>query len=146
MSKAFTKEDDGPAPEPMRKRGVPVPELNLVTAAGLEAARAELDRLGREHGDPDRIAELTAHLATAQVVEPADRDEAGIGASVTVEAASGKRTTYRIVGAIEADAKRGWVSWQSPLAEALHGARVGDTVALPNGDEVEVVALAYPRD
>jgi transcription elongation GreA/GreB family factor len=110
MSKAFTKEDDDVPPAPVRRRGVPVPELNLVTASGLAAARAELERLSRDDGDTDRIAELTAHLATAQVVEPADRDEVGVGATVTLEAASGKRTTYRIVGAIEADARRGHVS------------------------------------
>lgn len=144
MSKAFTKEDDGAPPAPVRRLGVPVPELNLVTASGLAAARAELERLTRDGDDPDRVAELTAHLATAQVVEPADRDEAGVGATVTLELASGKRATYRIVGAIEADPKRGHVSWQSPLAEALHGARVGDGVVLPNGDEAEVIAIAYP--
>jgi len=144
VSKAFTKDDDGPPPPPMRKRGVPVPELNFVTAAGLATARAELDQLVRASGDPDRIAELSAHLATAQVAEPSDRKEVGIGATVTIEHESGKRTTYTIVGAIEADAKQHRISWQSPLAEVLHGLREGDSVALPNGDEVEIVAIAYP--
>ena len=37
----------------------------------------------------------------------------------------------------------GAISWQSPIAEALQAARVGDTVALPRG-EVEVVAIDYP--
>src|SRR5258706_6853379 len=127
----------------MRRRGIRVPELNVVTATGLAAARAELDQLVRSGGDPDRVAELSAHLATAQVVEPIDRGEVGLGATVTIETESGKRTTYRIVGAIEADPKRGWLGWQSPLAEALHGARAGDTVALPNGDEAEVVSIEF---
>ena len=144
MSKAFTKEDDDQPVAPMRRRGIPVPELNVVTASGLAAARAELDQLVRGGGDPDRIAELSAHLATAQVVEPTDRGEVGLGATVTIETDSGKRTTYRIVGAIEADPKRGWLGWQSPLAEALHGTRTGDTVVLLNGDEVEVVSIRYP--
>jgi transcription elongation factor GreB len=145
VSKAFTKEDDGAAVLPAaRKRGVPVPELNMVTPRGLAAARAELAELTRNSGDGDRMHELAAHLATAQAVEPpADRGEVALGAIVVVEADRGRRTTYRIVGAIEADPRRGALSWQSPLAEALHGARVGDSVELPNGDEVTVVSVTY---
>ncbi|MEO8554368.1 MAG: GreA/GreB family elongation factor [Kofleriaceae bacterium] len=140
MSKAFTKEDDGPPPPPPKRRGVPVPELNFVTAAGLAAAREELGRPGIE---PDRAAELAAHLATAQVHVPTDRGEAGLGATVVVETTAGKRLTYRIVGAIEADAKHGAVSWQTPLAEALDGLRTGDSTTLPNGEDVEIVAITY---
>lgn len=143
MSKAFTREDTDVPEAKVRRRGIPVPELNFVTASGLVAARAELEELSRSGADPDRVHELAAHLATAQVHEPTDRTEAGIGATVIVETEAGKRTTYRIVGAIEADPKRGWLGWQSPLAEALFGSRVGDSAVLPNGDEVEVVSVTY---
>ena len=122
---------------------MPVPVPNFMTAAGAAAARAELERLTRDAGDPDRIRELSDHLATAQVVTPEDRDVVGLGATVTVEDESGKRTTYRLVGAIEADPKRGWLSWQTPIANALWGARVGDSIELPRGGEVEIVAIAY---
>jgi transcription elongation factor GreB len=143
VSKAFTKEDDGTPPAPARRLGAPVPDPNFVTPGGERAARAELDELIKAGGDPDRIRELSEHLATAQAVEPGDRDVVGLGASVTVEDEDGKRTTYRIVGAIEADIKRGWLSWQTPIANALWGARVGDAVDLPRG-EVEIVAIEYP--
>ncbi len=140
MSKAFTKEDDDAPVAPVRRRGIPVPDPNFVTPDGLRAARAELDR----GGEPDRMRELAEHLATAQAVEPpADRGEVGLGATVTVEDAAGKRTAYRLVGAIETDAKRGHVSWQSPIANALWGARVGDTVDLPRVGDVEIVEIAY---
>jgi transcription elongation GreA/GreB family factor len=143
VSRAFTKEiDDAPA-DRIRRLGVPVPELNFVTPGGLAAARAELDELTRHGGDPDRIRELTEHLATAQALEPSDRDQVGIGASVTVEDEHDKRTTYRIVGAIEADPKRGSLGWQSPIAQALWGARVGDSCVLPRGDEVAIVKITY---
>jgi transcription elongation factor GreB len=145
VSRAFTKEIDDAPGDRIRRLGVPVPELNFVTPSGLAAARAELDELTRNGGDPDRIRELTDHLATAQALEPSDRDQVGIGATVTLEDEDGKRTTYRIVGAIEADPKHGALGWQSPIAQALWGARVGDSCVLPRGDEVEVVSLSYPR-
>ncbi len=144
MSKAFTKEDDDLPPPPLQKRGIPVPEPNYVTSAGARWARAEVEQLMVSGGDPDRIRELTDHLATAEIVEPGDRVVVGLGARVTVEDTSGKRTTYQIVGAIEADPKRGALSWQTPIANALWGARVGDTIELPRGIEVEVVELEYP--
>ena len=77
------------------------------------------------------------------MLAPADRAAAGFGARVTVVDDAGRRQTYRIVGAIEAAPREGAISWQSPIAEALQAARVGDTVALPRG-EVEVVAIDYP--
>jgi transcription elongation factor GreA len=111
-----------------------------MTPAGARAARQELAACTHEA----RIRELTEHLATAQIIEPpADRSVAGLGAAVTIEDAAGKRTRYRIVGALEADARRGLVFWQSPLAEALYGTRVGDPVTLPRGGEAEVVAVEY---
>jgi len=143
VSKAFTKEDADVPEAPRRRLGIPVPELNYVTPAGLAAARAELDELSRTAADPDRIRELTDHLATARPIEPTDPREAGVGATVVVEAEDGTRTTYRIVGAIEAEPRRGALGWQSPIAQALFGAREGDRVVLPRGDEVEVVSVTY---
>jgi transcription elongation factor GreB len=144
MSKAFTKEDDGDVPvAPPRRRGVPVPVPNFVTARGLAAARTELDAIARDGGDQDRARELAEHLATAQVGSVDDREIVGFGAAVTIEDDAGARTTFRIVGAIEADPRRGLIGWQSPLANALWGARVGDSVELPRGDEVVVAAIDY---
>ncbi len=142
MSKAFTKESEDLPEVPIRRLGVPVPELNVVTPEGLRVAREELDELQRTGGDPDRIRELSDHLSTATAVEPDDRDVVGVGATVVVEGVDGNQHTYRIVGAIEADVKRGWISWMTPLAQKLWGARAGDTVTLPRGD-AEVVSVGY---
>lgn len=143
MSKAFTRESDAPD-QAARRRGLPVPEINVVTPAGLAAARAELDRLVRDGGDPDRIRELTEHLATAQAgAPPNDRGEVGLGARVTVEDDEGVQHVYEIVGVIEQEPKRGRLSWQSPLAQKLWGGRVGDAVVLPRG-EGEIIAIEYP--
>jgi transcription elongation GreA/GreB family factor len=138
VSKAFTKEDDDAPAAAVRRRGVPVPAPNYVTAAGLAAVRAELATAT----DPDRIRELAEHLATAVIVAAGDPDRVGFGARVTVADDAGTRTTYHIVGAIEAVPREHAISWQSPLARALLGARVGDTVTLPRAGAVEVVAIA----
>ena len=111
MSKAFTKETDDLPESPVRRRGIPVPELNLVTPAGLAAARAELDQLTRAGEDADRVRELAEHLSTARVAEPpVDRGEVALGARVTVEDEDGGRHVYEVVGAIESDPKRGKLS------------------------------------
>ncbi len=52
-----------------------------------------------------------------------------------------RRQTYRIVGEDEADPAKGTLSYVSPLARALMGKAVGDVVRMPNGDEVEIVAI-----
>lgn len=140
MSKAFTRESDD-APEPvLQRRGIAVPDPNYLTPAGAGAARRELAHCT----DEARIRELTDHLATAQILEPpADRGVASLGATVAIQDGSGRTIRYRLVGALEADARRGHLFWRSPLAEALWGARVGDAIALPRGGEAEVVAIDY---
>ena len=147
MSKAFTKESDDLPDSPIRRRGIPVPELNHVTPAGLIAARAELEALVKSGGDPDRIRELTDHLATAQAADPpADRSQVALGATVTLVDDDGNHYIYRIVGAIESDPKAGVLGWQSPLAQALWGAKVGDAVALPRAGgaiDVEIERVEY---
>jgi len=133
VSKAFTREDDAREPPPPRRRGALVPMPNFVTAAGITRLRAELETTR----DPDRAHELAEHLATAEPVPP-QPGVVGFGATVTLS--DGR--TFRIVGAIEAAPKEGAISWESPIAAALLGARVGDTVVLPRG-EVDVEAIAY---
>ena len=147
MSKAFTKESDELPDSPIRRRGIPVPELNLVTPAGLAAARAELEALARSGGDADRIRELTDHLATAQPAEPPeDKRQIALGAKVTLVDDEGNRYVYRVVGAIESDPKSGAIGWQSPLAQALWGAKVGDAVSLPRAGgaiDAEIERVEY---
>ena len=71
------------------------------------------------------------------------------GASVEVVDDERPHYRYRIVGEDEADPEHGLVSWVSPLARALNGARVGDSVtgnARPATSRVEVLAIDYPTD
>jgi transcription elongation GreA/GreB family factor len=164
MSRAFVKEDR-PDTDPLPDLPVS-PHPNWVTARGLAelkarlaAAQAELarsrvraDRLDRL---PEKAAErdiryLEARLASALPVDPAaqPRDEVAFGAHVTVADESGRERCYEIVGEDEADAARGLIAPQAPLARALLGARVGDTVdwRKPSGDEaLDILAIRYPE-
>jgi transcription elongation factor GreB len=135
VSKAFTREDDAVSVAPVKRRRVLVPDgmPNYLTAAGARALRAEL----AAGGDEVRMQELAEHLASAELVEPPATDRVRFGS--TVQTSNGAR--YRIVGALEADPRQHAVSWQSPLARALLGARAGDEVTLPGGGVVEIVAI-----
>jgi transcription elongation factor GreA len=142
---------------------------DAITAEGLEALKAELERLegegrraiaqrilsAREHGDlkenaeyhaakedqahlETRIAKLAERLRYARVVEaPAhDADRVHFGATVhVVDEKTGRAQTFTLVGPTEADVKTGRLSAESPMAQALLGAAVGDTVEVdaPSG-------------
>ena len=75
---------------------------------------------------------------SAILTSPKDEDHAMVlfGAKVTVEDEKSKISTFEIVGEDEADIHLNKVSYLSPLAEALIGAKVGDEVTWekPMGD------------
>ncbi len=152
MSRAFVKESDG---EPVALPDRPVSaHSNFVTPQGLEAIERELARLQSAHaaavqtGDKAAIAAalrdlryFTARRASAQVIEPPpDMSEVHFGATVTVQRADGRTQTFRIVGEDEAEPARGTLSHVSPLARALLGKRVGDSVEAAGG-EAQILAI-----
>lgn len=95
-----------------------------------------------------RIRFLTKRLEAAEVIDPLTQSGSGIlfGASVIVEDEEGDHKTYRIVGIDETDVRRGHVSWISPIAKALLGAKQGDAVLLktPKGEEeLHIISVKY---
>jgi transcription elongation GreA/GreB family factor len=66
-------------------------------------------------------------------------DIVSFGSTVTIQR-KGRTQTFRIVGVDEADASKGLISFRSPLAQAILGARPGDVIEAgePLG-EIEVV-------
>jgi transcription elongation GreA/GreB family factor len=73
--------------------------------------------------------------SSAKVVEPAvDKSKVHFGATVTVRRVDSRTQTFRIVGEDEAEPSRGTISYVSPLARAVLGGMVGDTVEIPGGD------------
>ena len=168
MSRAFVKEPDGSeVPDDLPERPQS-PHPNHVTPAGLARLRAEraalLQRkveLAEAQGDLARQQELKhverdlryveGRIERAIPIDPAGQpaDEVAFGAVVEVRDEMGAPLRFAIVGEDEADATQGKVSWVSPLAKALLGARVGDSVTWhrPAGDrELEVVSIRYSAD
>ena len=95
-----------------------------------------------------RVRFLSKRLDILTVVQP-DREQEGrvfFGAWVTIEDEDEATFSYRIVGSDEIDLAKRHISVDSPVAKALLGKRVGDTVTVqrPKGPvEVSVVAIRY---
>jgi len=164
MSRAFVKDNDGDAQDALPE--LPLSEHpNHVTPRGiamlrerLTATRAQRDALkASDNNTLDQERELASlerelrwlNTRVASAIEmdlsKQPRDRVAFGAIVTVDSAEGERR-WQIVGEDEADAEHGLVSYVSPLAKALLGARVGDEVRWerPAGDMmIEVLRIDY---
>jgi transcription elongation factor GreA len=96
-----------------------------------------------------RIAELEAIIPSVEVIDTSrfSGDQVRFGATVTIiDEETEEEKTYRIVGAYEADMKQGSISLSSPLAKALLGKKVGDTVEVPapgGARSVEITAVVF---
>ncbi len=96
-----------------------------------------------------RIAELEEVTSAAEVIDPTalNGEHVMFGAHVQlVDEETDKETTYQIVGVYEADIKAARLSISSPLAKALIGKRVGETVSVPapGGDRsYEILSVRF---
>jgi transcription elongation factor GreA len=78
-----------------------------------------------------KIAGLRDQLRSAEVVEAADGDSAGMGTTVVyVDAKTGKEMRHKLVPKLEANPTAGLISIDSPVGKALSGAKVGDSPTL----------------
>jgi transcription elongation factor GreB len=167
MSKAFTNEETPDAPL-LAPRRAPLPEgvPNYVTKAGLAALQAELQALERARAQllaserdeierapelavaQQRIAELEGRIASAELVQTdaLSHDRVRFGARVTVRDEDDVEHNYTIVGVDEADAARGRIAFTAPIARALLGKRVGESVSVQtprHQQELTVTAIEY---
>jgi len=153
---------------PMTAAGHEALESELKRLIGTERPRIiELIAEARGHGDlsenaeyhaakeahglnEGRIAELEDKLSRAEVIDVnklIGSKTIKFGATVTlVDEDTEEKKTYQIVGDVEADVKDGKISISSPIARALIGKSVGDTVevAAPGGARsYEVTRVKY---
>lgn len=167
MSRAFVKEsDDDLAAGELPERPLSG-HVNYVTPKGLELLQSRVRELSDRHEQLKREAEedsearqklreidrdlryFNAQLERATPVDTANqpRDRVHFGASVKIEDPEGLEQEFSLVGDDEADVASGKISWASPLARAMIGAKVGDTVVWhrPAGEaEVYIVDIRYP--
>ena len=165
MSRAFVKGDDSDlSGEELPERPIS-PYPNYVTAHGLAQLRSKYDELQSRHAqlkaaaldfDKPKLTETERDLRYfAQRLESAilvdvdnePRDEVHFGATVKAETDEGDVHEFAIVGEDEADVATGKVSWLSPLAKAMMGARIGDVVKWrrPAGEtDLEILEIQYP--
>ncbi len=93
---------------------------------------------------------LSRRMKAAKIVDPAAQTDlscALFGATVVLADEHDNRRTITLVGDDEAEPGAGRVGWNSPIAIAVRGARVGDLrrVTLPAGEiEYEVMDIRYP--
>jgi transcription elongation factor GreB len=99
-----------------------------------------------------RIRFLTKRIDAAVVVDPAARRPESVatrvffGATVTYEDAAGVEHVVSIVGIDEVDLDRGYISWRSPLGNALMKASPGDRVQLSapgKTEHLEIIDVEY---
>ena len=96
-----------------------------------------------------RIAEIEEKLGRAEIIDlsKVSGDTVKFGATVTlVDEDTEEERSYQIVGEMESDVKAGRISIGSPMARALIGKRVGDSVevATPRGARsYEITGLRF---
>ena len=151
MSRAFVKEtaESAAPPERMVDDGP-----NLVTPEGLAQIEAHITRIEASMKTEANVL-LRETLArdlryweirksSAEVVAPGCDGTVSFGCTATIRRqiqGRDRTQTFRIVGVDEADAAKGLISFRSPLAQAILGARPGDIIEGPEPlGEIEVVA------
>ena len=94
-----------------------------------------------------RIAEISQILSNCTIIEsPKKRDRVSLGTRVHLrDIAADETFTYQLVGSAEADPTHNRISNESPVGQAVMGAKKGDTVRVttPRGSviEYEVVSI-----
>lgn len=94
-----------------------------------------------------RVLELEDKISRAEIIDPSklSTDKVTFGTTVTLaDEDTDEETTYTLVGAEESDVSAGRLSIQAPLARAIIGKSVGDTIEVttPRGSKsYEVVKI-----
>ncbi len=130
------------------------PKISKEIGAAIEMG--DLSENFEYHSAKDRQGMIEAHirdiegkLARIEVIDPStlSGDRVVFGATVVLtDTDTDEEKTYQIVGEPEADATKGRISIQSPIARALLRKEVGDEVKVPGKDgprTVEIVDIRF---
>jgi transcription elongation factor GreB len=125
-----------------------------VTAAAAEGDRSEnaeyIYGKRRMAQIDSRLRFLGNRMDAVRVItdSPADDGRVHFGCWVDLEDDDGELRRYRIVGADESDAERGFISIDSPVARALLNRQVDDEVLVrrPKGDATFYIVAIHARE
>ena len=117
----------------------------VVEAIEVARAHGDLSENAEYHAAKERqgqieatIADIEDQLSRAMIIDPTSLggDKVLFGATVSMTDEHGKKIKYQLVGQVEADAKVGRISYNSPLGRALIGRQAGEEVEVsaPSGD------------
>jgi len=126
-------------------------EIEVARAHGDLRENAEYHAAKEKQGHIEgRINDINGWIARAEVIDVSKfkgSKDVKFGAQVELlDVESDKKVGYRILGEIEADLKKRWISVTSPVARGLIGKKVGDSVTIqsPGGTrEYEVLKVTY---
>jgi transcription elongation factor GreA len=118
----------------------------IVEAIEVARAHGDLSENAEYHSAKERqgqveasIADLEDKLSRSMVIDPKtlSGDKIVFGATVTLLDEDDKPVRYQLVGQVEADAKAGKISYNSPLGRALIGRKVDEEVevTVPAGEK-----------
>jgi transcription elongation factor GreB len=136
-----------------RERPAVVEVVAWAASNGDRSENADYHYGKRRLGQIDsRIRFLTKRIDAAVVIDPSAPRPASaatrvfFGATVTYKNAAGLEHTVSIVGLDEVDLDRRYISWRSPLANALMKASPGDRVQLrapAKTEHLEIIDVKY---
>src|SRR5574344_347292 len=93
-----------------------------------------------------KITELETMIENVVVIDKVKKDKVNVGVNVKIEYVDDKEVeTYSIVGSKEVDLFNNKISNESPIAQAIMGAKVGDvkTVNSPSGSyDVKIIEIS----
>ena len=121
--------------------------LKDARALGDLSENSEYDQAREEQANLEkRILEIEYTLEHATVIDKSSDDgKVGIGCNVELQYEDDDDTeSYKIVGSQEADPFNNKISNESPIASAIMGRKVGDTVEVSSPDgvySVKIVAI-----
>lgn len=118
------------------KRRVVNDALSAAAAEGDRSENAEyIYRKKEQAGIDRRIRYLQKRMPDLKVIDQVgNKNQIFFSAIVTLEKDDGTEVRYRIVGPDETDAKRNFISIDSPLVKAILKKGVGDEVMISIGD------------
>jgi transcription elongation factor GreB len=132
------------------KRAEVTKALAAAAAEGDRSENAEYIYRKKQLREIDsRVTYLHKRMPTLKIVDQVgDKNKVFFGATVTLEDEQGNVHIHRIVGADEIDPDKSHISLDSPVAKALLGKSVGESISINSDDTIkkfDITAIEYEK-